>query len=153
MAVRDLFKVDRKTFINPAGWIDFDALRSYTATIRDVLRPTFTTPTPVREESFEEAMKRLDLTEKDVRSTKKNYRIIALVFLILGIILFMYSLYLLLHVHTFPGFLLGISAAALFLSQAFKYDFWAFQMSERRLGATFQEWKKSIFGNKKGTSS
>jgi intracellular multiplication protein IcmV len=153
MAIRDIFKLNRKTFFDPLGWIDHDGLKSYTRTIWDILATTFSTPRPVREESFEAAMKRLNLTAKDVKSGANLYRLTAIIFLILAIITFIYSFYLLFHRHTFPGWLLGMATTALFLSQAFKFDFWAFQMRERKLGLTYAQWSNSILGNKKGPSS
>lgn len=151
MAIRDIFKVTRKTFINPAGWIDYNALKEYNRTIWDVLRNLFTSPQPVREESFEAAMERLKLSEKDVKSIINNYQIYCYIFLALGLLLFLYAFYILFHHGSFTGWLLGLSASALFFSQAFRYSFWSLQMEKRKLGLTFAEWKNHVLGEK-GTS-
>jgi intracellular multiplication protein IcmV len=152
MAIRDIFKISRKTFVNPVAWIDFDTLRSQTRNLWDTLKSTFTAPQPLREETFEAAMKRLNITEKDVKFAANTYRIYAIFFVIFGLIVFCYAFYLLFSKVSFAGWLLGLSASALFFSQAFKFDFWALQMKERRLGLSFAEWKRHILGEK-GTSS
>ena len=66
MAVRDIFKVSRKTFFNPTSWIDLEALIYQNKTIWSVLKGLFTKPAVERTETFEEAMKRQDMTEADV---------------------------------------------------------------------------------------
>jgi intracellular multiplication protein IcmV len=148
MAIRDVFKISRKTFVNPAGWIDYDLLKSQNQTIWEVLRNLFSKPSPVKEESFSAAMKRLKLTEKDVREGATNYRIFAGIFFIFGLLLFFYTFYLLFHHGAFLGWILGLAASTLLFAQAFKYDFWSLQMRRRKLGITFKEWKESLLGGK-----
>lgn len=148
MALRDLFKISRKTFFNPRAWFDYDTFRLQNETIKDVLQPTFSIPKPVREETFAQAMKRLNLTESDVKIMIRDYRRYAMLFLVLGIGVILYSFYLLFRYATFVGLLLGLASAALFFAQAFKYDFWSLQMRKRKLGLTFDDWKQSVLGKK-----
>lgn len=148
MAVRDIFKVRLRTFLNPSGWIDLDSLIASNRTLWDVLRGLFTRPTVVKEETFEQAMQRFGLTETDIKERIVTYRRFAILFLVLGCVLFAYSFYLLFYHATFLGWMLGIAVSALFFAQAFRYDFWSFQLKRRQLGVTFDEWKRSILGNK-----
>lgn len=148
MALRDIFKISRKTFLNPSGWIDLEGLKQQNRTIWTILKNLFSPPTPIEKETFEQAMTRLRLTEEDVQSAKTTYRLYAIFFLSLGLIVILYAFYLLFHHGTFTGWVLAVASAALFLSQAFKYDFWAFQLRRRKLGATFEEWKNSLLGHK-----
>ena len=147
MAVRDIFKITRKTFFNPSGWLDLDSLREQNQTIWTVFKSMFTAQRPEREETFSEAMKRLDLSERDVQFGATNYRIYALVFFLLGLLLMFYAFFLLFHYKTLLGWFLGMASAALFYAQAFKYDFWSLQMRRRKLGLTFKDWKKSILSD------
>lgn len=151
MALRDLFKVSRRTFLNPTAWLDFDSLKMQNRTIWQVLSSIFTTPKPERQEDFASAMKRLKLSEADVTNAIKSYRHYALMFFGIGLLIFIYAFYLLFRYGELMGWLLAMAASALFFSQAFKYDFWSLQMKERRLGMTFKEWKASVLGSK-GTS-
>lgn len=142
MAIKDVLKVSRKTFLNPSGWIDAESIKKNNAAIFTVLKNLFRKDKPLREESFEEAMERMGVTEAEVNNIEVNYRTYSLIFIICGLLVFAYSLYLLFSVHTFSGWLLATSATALFFAQAFRYDFWAFQIKKRKLGCTFAEWKQ-----------
>ena len=148
MPARDVFKVSRKTFFNPSTWFGYEGLKDQNKTIWDVLHTIFTVPKPLTEETFEEAMERLGLTEADVKTSFVRYRWYALMFLSLAFISFVYAFYLLFGHHTIIGCILGIAVNGLFLSQAFKYDFWALQLKLRKLGLTWTEWKRHILGEK-----
>ncbi|OGT37349.1 MAG: hypothetical protein A3F12_06215 [Gammaproteobacteria bacterium RIFCSPHIGHO2_12_FULL_38_14] len=150
MAIRDIFKFSRKTFLYPSGWIDLEFLKDQNKTIWSILRSLVTAPTPVYEETFEQAMARLGLKEEDIQHSALRFRLYAIFFLVLSLASLIYSIYLLIHYVTLLGFLLGLGVTGLFLAQAFKYDFWAFQIRRRKLGATVQEWKRSILGGAEG---
>lgn len=152
MAIRDIFKVSWKTFLNPASWIDAQTLKEQNVTILSVLKSLFSQPVPERTETFEQACKRMGLSEADLQASASSYRSYALLFFVLGLTIFLYSFYLLFTLELI-GFILGIAVSGLFFAFAFKYDFWVFQIRQRRLGATFAEWKQSILGDKKGGSS
>ena len=81
MAVRDVFKVSRKTFWNPRAWLGYDELKFQTQSLWDILRGIFIIPAPVHQETFDEAMKRLKLTPADIKATIRNYQLYALLFL------------------------------------------------------------------------
>jgi len=148
MGVFDVFKVSRKTFFNPSGWLGWDGLKNINYMLGAILRPLFTKQEPTRQESFEEAMERLGLTEEDLKNTIASYQSYSLLFLLVSIILFTYSFYLLFAHGAIGGFLLGLGVTAVSLIQAYKYDFWVFQMRRRKLGATFVEWRNNILGVK-----
>lgn len=152
MAIRDIFKISRKTFINPTAWIDYNSLKFQNQTLWSILKPLFTPARPQREETFEAAISRLGLTEEAVEYGAANYRIFAFGFCIIGFLTLFYSFFLLFKYSAFLGWLLGLGVSALFFAQAFKYDFWSLQMRRRKLGLTFAEWKESILG-KQGPSA
>lgn len=142
MAIRDIFKISRKTFLNPSAWIDMDSLRLYNNTLKRFLTPLFIPAKPQIEETFEQAMERQGVTEEDIQSAQKNYYNYAILFVIISCLAVLFGFYLLFMHGTFAGWLLSFAAAALFLAQAFKFHFWYFQIKHRKLGCTFQEWKK-----------
>lgn len=149
MAIRDIFKLSRKTFFDPASWLDVESLKRQNVLIFGVLKNLFRTPAPVQAETFEQACKRLNLSEADIQDMIKSYRLYALLMFTVGMVVLGYTFYLLIQHQTFTGALLGLAATALFLSYAFRYDFWAFQLRTRRLGATFEEWKQHFFASKR----
>ena len=148
MAVRDVLKVSRKTFFNPSAWLGLDLLKDQSRFIWATVKDLFIPPTPEFEETFEEAMVRLELSEDDIKTALTNYRYYTWLFVVLGLFTFAYSFYLLFRHATFLGWLLGLAVSALFFSQAFRFDFWAFQIKRRKLGATFVEWKRHFLGEK-----
>lgn len=147
MAVRDIFKINRKTFFNPSGWIDYPSLKGNTKMLYGILKTTFTVPTSIASETFEESVKRQGLTEKDIADGIGSYRALALVFVILALAAIAYAAYLMYYHATFTGLMLSLVVSALCFSQAFKYDFWAMQMSKRKLGLTFVDWKRQYLGD------
>lgn len=146
MPVPKLFKVTRKTFLDPAGWLDLDTLKNQNRTIFQTIKNIFSVNKPLREETFEEAVERLQLTEEDIQYSFKTYKQYAIWFSVLGLLVFLYAFYLIFRYSSITGWLLGIATSALLFSQAFKYDFWAFQIKSRKLGKTFDEWKQNILG-------
>lgn len=148
MAVRDIFKVTRKTFFNPAGWIDFDSLRNQTSMLYSVLKTMYQPVKSERNETFEEAMQRLNVTDKDLAEMSATYQAYTLLFIVLGIGVFCYALYLLFVYHSITGLMLGLGATAMLLGQAFKYDFWRLQITKRQLGLSLNDWKRHFLGEK-----
>ncbi|HLB43613.1 MAG TPA: type IVB secretion system protein IcmV [Gammaproteobacteria bacterium] len=141
MAIRQVFKISRKTFFNPRAWFGYDVLKENSKTIVDLMIDLFTLPTVVREETFEEAVQRLQLSEADLKLTARNYYLYALFFVVLGTIVLFYSFYLVVSHRLFLAWLLGFSIAALFYANAFRYHFWFFQIKHCKLGCTFAEWR------------
>ena len=145
MSVRDVLKVSRKTFFDPVSWIGYDSLKHYTGVLWFVLRRAFSRPRSSRVETFEVACARFQITEENIANMIARYRYYALLFLCLGIATILYDFYLLFAHHLFFSWCLGLLAAALFLAQAFKYDFWVLQLTRRTLGLTFNDWKQVRF--------
>lgn len=148
MAIRDIFKFSRKTFFNPSGWLDYDSLSNQTSTLVTVLRSMFMPPKAQREETFEQAMQRQEITEKDLTEMSATYQAYTILFVVLGIAVFCYALFLLFAHHSFTGLMLGLGAAAMLFGQAFKYDFWRLQITKRQLGLTLGDWKRHFLGEK-----
>ena len=142
MAIRDIFKVSRKTFFDPRTWADYDAFKAYNKNLWAILSGLFTSPQPGKKETFQEAMQRFGLKEEDIERTGRNYFIFAVGLAILGVLLFVFGFYLLLYHHAFHGWLISMAAVALCFSQAFRFHFWHFQIKFRKLGCTFEEWKR-----------
>lgn len=142
MPIKDVLKVSRKTFFNPRGWFGYDALKENTLGLWVVLKDLFTVDQPTRQETFEEAIKRLKLTEEDLKNSAQSYTILTTIFVILGSISFLFCFYFLFYHQTLAGCVLAIATAAIFFSQAFRYHFWLFQIKHRKLGCTFEEWRR-----------
>lgn len=143
MAIRDIFKLSRKTFFNPSGWLGLGSLKANHSAIASSFSQLFKKPTAAYQENFDEAMERLKLTDKDIADRMTVYKRYALIFVLIGFAIFFYAFHFL-FMGKILSWLLGIAASGISFSQAFKYHFWSFQLRQRRLGASFSEWKKDL---------
>jgi hypothetical protein len=142
-----------KTFL-PIGWLgdEVQDLKSFNRRVITTIKSILTKPTPERQETFEQAMTRLGLTRKATLKIASRYRIFSALFFLGGAVLFVYAFYLLFAYQSFSGLIIGLAATAFCLTQAFRYNFWAYQIKVQRLGVTFKEWKKHLL-NRTGISS
>lgn len=143
MAVRDVFKISRKTFFNPKAWLGWSSIKSLNEYFYSFFSSQFKTKTRTgRSETFSEAIQRQGLNEEDLQDIEAAYQAYSWFFLILAFSSLGLSAYLLIHYVSVLGFILGLSVVLLFAAQAFRYDFWFLQVKYRTLGFTFQEWKQ-----------
>lgn len=144
MSALDPLKITRKTFFNPSAWLGYEQLKLHTSSLFGTLKAIFTVPTPTRQETFEEAMERQGLTEEDLADQEKTYYTYAMLFVLIGALVFIYGFYLLAR-SSLGGWMLAMACTSLFYAQAFKYHFYYFQIKQRKLGCTFAEWKHWLF--------
>jgi intracellular multiplication protein IcmV len=140
MAIKDIFKISFKTFVDPASWLGYGLLKSHTKVTWDLVRDVFIPAKPEHEESFAEAMQRLNVSEADLVNLQRLHRYYIGLFLTLGAALLILFFYWLTHA-SFSGAVLSLAVSGLFFSQAFKYHFQLFQIKHRKLGCTFKEWR------------
>lgn len=141
MAVPKIFKINRKTFFNPRAWFSFDSFKEESKAVWSIVGDLFAIPSSDRQETFEEALTRLKILDEDLDKTMRSYWFFTIIFLLLGTGSLAYAFYLLFHHHHFWAWILGLSIAALFYANAFRYHFWIFQIKHRKLGCTFAEWR------------
>lgn len=146
MAIKDIFKISRKTFFDPVTWLDLRSFKQFNQLLFRQLKSLFIIPQATREETFEDAMQRFGLNTEQVNEIGLTYRYYAIFFLVVACMILAFAFYLLFHHLSFHGALLAIAVAVLSAAQAFKYDFWAFQIKVRKLGCTFKDWKKDRLG-------
>ncbi len=140
MAILDVFKVSFRTFFNPKAWIGTTNLRATTGVIWGITKGLFVAPEAERTETFEDAIDRLHLKKEELEKRKNTFLTYSVLFVMLAGFSFATSFVLALQYHSFYGWLFSILVTLLFLSQAFRYHFWFFQIKHRKLGCTFQEW-------------
>lgn len=148
MAIRDVVKVSRKTFFDPKAWFGWNEVKLQSTAIFSILRDLFSISTPAREETFEQAIARFNIAEEDVERIAKRYLHFTWFFVVCFLIVFAYAFFLLFTYHVFFAFLMALAVATFFLGQAFRFHFWHYQLSVRRLGVTYTEWKNVFLGSK-----
>jgi len=144
MAIKQIFKVNRKTFFDPRSWLGYDALKQHTMTIFNVIKGIGIADKATQQETFDQAIARFNLTDKELQDMAMGYCFYAWFFVFLAVVSIAIGTYLLIHHGTFTGFLLSLAVTALFLGQAFRYHFWYFQIKQRKLGCTFEEWRRGL---------
>ena len=140
MSLKDAVKVSRKTFFNPRGWSGYDFIKLQFRTTWDIIKDAVSPQEVGRQETFDEAMKRLELTEEDIQKSQNNYLLFASLFVLCGVLTLVFSFYLIFHHKTFSGMILGFVTSTLFFVYAFRYHFWYFQIKHRKLGCTIDDW-------------
>lgn len=143
MAFFDFLKVSRKTFFDPQNWLGADFVKTSNSLLVRAFRAVFRRePTaPDREETFEQAMERMEISSQDLNSITQVYLIFTILLSILGFLLIALGLYFWAKLYIADG-VIAISISAFVFSQAFRFDFWRFQIKHRKLGCTFEEWRQ-----------
>lgn len=120
-------------------WVDYDNIKRNSKFIANSAKDVFTPESAEHTETFEEAIKRQNITEEDLKERVKLMSRYLLLFLTLSGLIFAYSIYLAVMGNVL-GFCIGFSLTIFSCTQAFKYHFWIFQIRKRKLGCTLNEW-------------
>ncbi len=139
--------VFRRIF-NVKTWGDWDRMRSFTLYLTRGFKKFFIPQKAEVRESFEAAKARLNLSDKDLIARQKGLLRLSLLMVSMAVVLFIYAIY-----HFFTGgyiaFILSLVVMAIALVLAFRYHFWYFQIKNRKLGCTLNEWfMQGIMGDK-----
>jgi len=132
-------------------WLDFDRIKNFTLYVVQAIKKMFVpdkAEVPDTEASFADAMKAQHLTEKSIVAQRQSLYRLSILMCVLAFGIFAYTIYLIIYAHylaagiSFIMFLLG-------LVLAFRFHFWYFQIRERRLGCSFEEWfQQGLLGKK-----
>ena len=128
-----------KPMVNVKGWMGYDQVKSGYTVLSDTINQLFTVTEAEHTESFEEAKIRLNLTDAQIARQIESFSRMVLVFKIITGVLLAFALYLLFTGGYFGAgltFLLAIISAA----NIFRYHFWLFQLKQKKLGCSVQEW-------------
>ena len=138
-----------KKFFNfsPAKWAGVDHIKTQTHGIKSLINAFFVPQKPMYEESFEEALERLGLTEADLQQRQKEFQFLMRFFLGIAGVLVLYAVYLIFKHAWWP--VAGTGGVLLIvLSQVFRYHFWLFQIKRRKLGCSIWEWLAGMRGTR-----
>lgn len=137
---RGFFRLFYKTFFDVPSWIGVYQTRYTNSTLFQYLKAIFKIKPSTGQETFEQAVERMQLTEQDLRERAKVNNRNKWIFIIIAAILFCYGGYLLFTAH-FGGFVLSVSVFVLSLVRAYQFSFWNFQIKHRKLGCSYKEWR------------
>lgn len=134
-----------KTFVNFPRWMGVDELKSSGKRIGQMAKDLMTPAKAQHHETFEEAVERLGLTEKDIAERMKGFLFQARVIALVALVIFIYAIYLFIASHIIAGFM-AVLITGVAVSLAIKEHFRYFQMKQRRLGCTLGQWFKALIG-------
>jgi intracellular multiplication protein IcmV len=129
------FKIDR--------WIDLDYLKKSSNYYVQETKRLFTVKKAEQDEPFEEAVQRFSLSTEDLNQQAKRYAYMSVLFLSVGVLFFLYALFLTMGKHWMSS-VISFSLMIYSLALAFRSHFWYFQISQKKLGCTANEWFRSF---------
>ncbi len=142
-----------KRFLNPSAWMGRERLGDTARDIKDHAQRMFTVDDKASmAETFSGVVSRLKLSEKDIKSRTRNLGALAIFFGFVSLLLAGYFFYNIWHGNVLAS-LMSFGLCTALLGFTFKYHFWYFQMKERKLGCTTQEWWDYGILRKKRSSS
>lgn len=121
-------------------WFNTENHKSNINYIISTTKNLFLTEKSAYQETFEQAMERLQLTEQDIIDRKKEFLKLFIISLIVSILLFSYTMFITIKYKNLYSFILGSGVTILGLAKTFKYHFWLTQITKKKLGLTFKDW-------------
>ncbi len=138
-----------KPFVDVPKWVGYQQFKDSVKNTLQEAKALFVTKKAERNETFEQAMVRLNLTETDLITRQREFKRLIIVFSIVGFGILAYAIYLFWD-GSFKGGIASFGLTLLIFSYSFRYHFWLFQIRQRKLGCTLREWLDSGFmGDKK----
>lgn len=123
-------------------WFDADGRKESAKKTLHYTKELFHVQQPEHEETFEEALERLGLTEADLAESEKSHHRNVVIFAIMAMAIFTYSVYLATQ-GNFGGFFVGLAVTGFSIVQVFRNHFWLYQIRHKKLGCNFSEWLNS----------
>lgn len=146
-----------KPLVNFPKWMNAKQLSSDASYIASLAKTLVKTEHAEREETFEEALVRLNLSEKDIQARYSEFKRLSIIFFTLFILLLCYFIYLILGISgpvSWRAYLLTLVVMGMALAQFIRFHFWLFQIKQRKLGCSFKAYFLSgLLGFKAGTRS
>jgi len=137
-----------KPMVDVKAWLCINAVKDNTRIVSSLAKAVFTPAKAKQNETFEQAVQRLNLTEDVLQERVKNFSRLALFYVVVAVGFLFYAVYLAIF-GSFGSFLLALVVCCLVLTQAFRFHFWIFQIQHRKLGCGIDEWYHSkIMDNK-----
>ncbi|KTC85191.1 type IVB secretion system protein IcmV [Legionella brunensis] len=138
-----------KRIFNVRAWLDFERLKACTSYIVAGFQKLFIPRQPKGQtESFEEAIAKMNLSEADLQAKKIALYRLSILMITAATCIFFYAAY---HLYygSYKAFIISLVLVLVALVLAFRYHFWYFQIKERKLGCSFNEWyRQGLKGDK-----
>ncbi|QMT58960.1 type IVB secretion system protein IcmV [Legionella sp. PC997] len=138
-----------RRIINVRRWFDWDRMKAFTLYLVNGFKRLFVPQKKVQGESFDDAVKHLNLTDESILSKQKSLFRLSIIMVFAALLIMGYAVFQLFY-GSLKAFLVSIVVTLIALVLAFRYHFWYYQIKNRKLGCTFNEWyRKGLLGGKK----
>ncbi len=151
MKIKSSSRIGRvfKRLFNFAAWLDVERIKVFTRYLINAIKNIFVPNAATETESFAAAKIRLKLSDAELIAREKGLLRLSLAMVGMSVGVFIYAIYLF-YTGSIKGGILGVVLMFIALVLAFRYHFWYFQIKERKLGCTIQEWfKQGLMGDKR----
>ncbi len=136
---------------NYKAWGDFDRSKTIAMYFFNLIKKLLI-PQKIKKEdvkSFDEVVASMNLTEESIAKNKKNLQLMYRVMLFAAFIFYAYAMYQFLYGGAL-GVVLSLALMFVCLALAFRYNFWYFQISKRKLGCSLKYWFVNTFMGEAG---
>lgn len=120
-------------------WIGLENIKGTTGFLFRSIMPCFRPEETDAKDSFNEAIKKLNLSEDDINLRKQEFQNLFILHLFISALVFCYSMYLF-ATNNWGGGLMTLCIFCYPLAITFKFHFWLYQMKTRKLGHSLRDW-------------
>ena len=120
-------------------WVNLAYLGETAANIGRSTKGLFNVPVAERNEAFDEALDRLDISDVDLYQRRREFTYMMGLYIGLAVLVFGYGVLISIG-GNFMGFCMSLGVTVYALSHAFKYHFWLYQIKRKKLGCSLQDW-------------
>jgi len=133
-----------RRLFNVKAWISYEQILSFARSIKEVFNTLTGKKVSKQKETFDEAVQRLKLSEKDITEKTEQFLLMARLYFFSSLALFFYALYLLFNLHILATIVSLVLTVFLAVS-AWREHFWYMQMTKRQLGCTLNDWRQFAY--------
>ncbi len=146
MSKNGVIKRSFKSLVNVRRWLAFDEVKGHGRMIVSLVKglTKFKKEPSLPDETFEQAMARLGLSEQDIKQRMKVRLHLVAIYLLIAFVLFIYMMYSFIKGHFLAGFFSTL-LIALMSAYAFREHVWYTEMKYHKLHCTFKEWLMLAF--------
>lgn len=146
MGVKNVIKKGLFSGLNMKRWIGLEQIKENGKTIGGLFKGLLGNKKAdeVRKETFEESMRRFQMTEEDLQKRMQSAVRLVTFCLIGSVAIIIYMFYLFYNAQIVASFVC-MMLSVLLLAYAFREHFNLFQMKKRRLGCSVKEWFQDTF--------
>jgi intracellular multiplication protein IcmV len=123
-------------------------MKGWTNSLIDTIKKMFVPQKKEASESFESAVKRMQLTEEDLQLKEISLWRLSVLMLTMSVFIWIYAIYQFFE-GTWIACVISLVVMMIGLALAYRYHFWYYQIKTRKLGVSFFEWfRQGLLGEK-----